>query len=146
MKARLDSGVPTTHSEASLIAKLEGLADAFNRHDTDAVLDFFADHCTMNMPRGTQPCGRRFEGRAAVRAGVAERFKGVPDVRWEGAAHAVVGDLGISRWTVHGTTDSGEPVDADGCDFYFFDADAKVVHKDSYWKLVDTPSTGPTGA
>ncbi|AMM26907.1 ketosteroid isomerase [Variovorax sp. PAMC 28711] len=119
-----------------ILNKLEGLADAFNGHDVDAVLTFFADDCVMELPQGPEICGSRFEGKAAVRAGVASRFEGLPDVRYDDATHCVVGQQGISRWTISGTTPEGERIAANGCDFYFFDADARVVRKDSYWKIV----------
>ena len=31
---------------------LEGFLDAFNRHDLDAIMGFFADDCVFYMPRG----------------------------------------------------------------------------------------------
>lgn len=126
-------------TETLILAKLEGLAAAFNRHDVDGVMAFFADDCTMELPQGPELCGRRYLGKAEVRAGVAARFEGLPDVQWRNAAHCVVGQLGISRWTVSGTTLSGERVAANGCDFYFFDAEARVNRKDSYWKIVAPP-------
>ncbi|CAN5280595.1 hypothetical protein BH10PSE18_BH10PSE18_13700 [soil metagenome] len=137
-------GLRTSASELpthdALLARLEGLADAFNRHDADAVLSFFADDCVMELPQGPDPWGRRCVGRAAVHAGVSARFAGLPDVHYGNVAHCVVGQLGISRWTVSGTTPAGESVCADGCDFYFFDTRARVTRKDSYWKIVQKPS------
>ena len=44
--------------------------------------------------------------------------------------------MGISQWTVTGTTRSGERIAARGCDFYSF-RDGKVVKKDSFWKIVE---------
>jgi len=123
-------------TEDLILKKLEGLAAAFNHHDVDAVLSFFAEDCSMELPQGPEPCGRRFEGRVAVRSGVASRFAGLPDVHYSNVSHRVIGQLGISRWTVSGTTSGGERIVANGCDFYSFDAEARVTKKDSYWKIV----------
>lgn len=57
----------------------EALLDAFNAHDLDRIMGFFADDCSLDMPRGPDPCGQRFIGKAAVRAGLAGRFQGLPD-------------------------------------------------------------------
>jgi ketosteroid isomerase-like protein len=59
---------------------LKAILDAFNAHDLDAIMQFFADDCSLDMPRGPDPWGQRFVGKAAVREGLATRFKGLPDV------------------------------------------------------------------
>jgi hypothetical protein len=47
------------------------ILDAFNAHDLDAIMEFFADDCSLDMPRGPDPWGQRFVGKAAVREGLA---------------------------------------------------------------------------
>lgn len=42
---------------------------AFNRHDLDAVMSFFADDVVMEMPRGSDPWGSRYVGQETVREG-----------------------------------------------------------------------------
>ena len=64
------------------------------------------------------------------------RFTGRPDVHYDNDSHYVDGDMGISQWTVTGTTPSGERVEARGCDFYSF-RDGKITKKDSFWKIVE---------
>jgi ketosteroid isomerase-like protein len=115
---------------------LLSLVDAFNAHDLDAVMRHFADDAVLEMPRGPDPWGRRFVGKAAVREGLAGRFKGMPDVHYGDATHHVAGDAGMSRWTITGTDPSGRKIRANGCDFYTF-RDGLVVKKDSYWKIVE---------
>ena len=34
------------------VATLKAVLDAFNRHDLEGVLQFFADDCVLEMPRG----------------------------------------------------------------------------------------------
>jgi ketosteroid isomerase-like protein len=120
---------------SALRSKLEALCAAFNAHDLDAIMALFADDCVLEMPRGPQPWGARAEGRPAVRAALAGRFEGFPDVHYGDASHFVDGDTGISKWTLTGTTPSGARVEVRGCDFYSF-RDGLVVRKDSYWKIV----------
>jgi ketosteroid isomerase-like protein len=114
---------------------LEGLLDAFNAHDLDAVMGFFADDCVLEMPRGPEPWGRRLEGREAVRAGLASRFAGIPDVHYGDASHWAAGDRGCSEWLLTGTSVDGARIEVRGCDLYTF-RDGAVVRKDSYWKIV----------
>ena len=75
-------------------------------------------------------------GKAAVREGLASRFTGLPDVRYEDDSHLIAGNVGVSKWTLRGTPASGEPITVHGCDFYTF-RDGKIVEKDSYWKIVE---------
>jgi len=60
------------------VETLKAIADAFNAHDLDTIMEFFADDCSLDLPRGPQPWGQRFTGKAAVREGLAARFKGLP--------------------------------------------------------------------
>jgi ketosteroid isomerase-like protein len=118
------------------VEMLEAIADAFNRHDVDAVMSFFTDDCVFETPRGPEPCGRRLVGVEAVREGVAARFAGIPDVKYGDATHWVLAGRGVSEWTLTGTTTDGERLELRGCDLWTF-RDGKVLKKDSYWKLVE---------
>ena len=116
---------------------LTALCDAFNAHDLDRIMAFFADDCVLEMPRGIRPWGTRFEGKASVRDALASRFAGLPDVHYGDATHFVdaAAGTGISKWTLTGTTREGARTEVRGCDFYTF-RDGKVTRKDSYWKIV----------
>jgi ketosteroid isomerase-like protein len=118
------------------LSTLKALVAAFTAHDLDAIMALFADDAVLEMPRGPDPWGRRYVGRAAVREGLKARFDGLPDVHYVADSHWVDGDMGISQWTVTGTTKAGERIEARGCDFYSFRGD-KVVKKDSFWKIVE---------
>ncbi len=115
---------------------LKRLLAAFNAHDIDAVMSFFADGCKLDMPRGPNAWGQRFEGREQVREGLQRRFAGIPDVHYGDDRHWVAGDRGCSEWLLTGTTTNGQRVDVRGCDLFEFRGD-KIVRKDSYWKIVD---------
>jgi len=115
---------------------LQAFLDAFNRHDLDAIMGFFAEDCVFYMPRGAAPRGDRYEGKAAVRAGLATRFEGIPDVHYGDDKHWVGTNFGVSEWTLTGTTRTGARLEVRGVDLLEFDR-GKVVRKDSFWKILD---------
>ena len=121
---------------ANSTATLEAFLAAFNAHDLDAIMAFFADDCELFMPRGTEPTGAHYVGKAAVREGLATRFSGVPDVHYGEDRHWLAGDLGVSTWVLTGTTRAGEPIRVRGVDLLEFH-DGKIRKKDSYWKIVE---------
>lgn len=117
---------------------LTQLCDAFNAHDLDRIMSHFADDCVLEMPRGNQPWGSRFDGKDNVRKALAGRFEGLPDAHY-GSEHHFVDDsanTGISKWILTGTRRNGQRIEVWGCDFYTF-RDGKATRKDSYWKIVE---------
>jgi ketosteroid isomerase-like protein len=125
----------TTEALAVTPATLAAITQAFNDHDVDAVLAFFADDAVFETPKGPDPWGRRLVGLDQVREGVAARFAGIPDVHYGEDDHWVSGSRGVSEWTLTGTSVDGERIEVRGCDLWTF-RDGKVVRKDSYWKIV----------
>jgi steroid delta-isomerase-like uncharacterized protein len=115
---------------------LKAFLDAFNAHDADAAMAFFADDCVFDTPRGAGPGGRHLVGRGAVREGIQARFDGIPDIHYGDDRHWVAGDRGVSEWTIRGTQASGEPIEVRGCDLFEF-TDGKISRKDSFWKIVE---------
>jgi steroid delta-isomerase-like uncharacterized protein len=122
---------------------LQAFADAWNRHDADALMSFMTDDCVFEASAGTDVCGTRYVGRDAVRAGYAEVWSVFPDARWAGARHLVLGDRGVSEWTFTGTRTDGSRVEVNGCDLFTF-RDGKIALKNSYRKN-RLPSTARTG-
>jgi ketosteroid isomerase-like protein len=120
--------------ESPTVETLKAILDAFNAHDLDRIMSFFAEDCVLEMPRGPEPWGARYVGAAAVREGLRSRFAGIPDVRYGDDSHFVAGDRGVSEWTIRGTRASGERVEVRGCDHFTF-RNGKIVRKDSYWKI-----------
>jgi ketosteroid isomerase-like protein len=114
----------------------KALIEAFNAHDLDAIMQFFAEDCSLDMPRGPDPWGRRFVGKAAVREGLASRLKGLPDVRYTDDRHWISENMLFSEWLLTGTTPEGALIRVRGCDHYEF-REGKIVRKDSYWKIVE---------
>jgi ketosteroid isomerase-like protein len=118
------------------IDTLNAVTQAFNDHDLDAIMAFFAEDCTFDAPRGPDPWGRRHHGKAAIREGFAARFAGLPDVHYDADRHWISGDLAVSEWLLTGTTPDGQRVRVRGCDHWEFRGE-QIVRKDSYWKLVE---------
>jgi ketosteroid isomerase-like protein len=123
-----------TSTHAVTAETLERVLAAFNRHDLDAIMAVFAEDAVLETPRGSAPWGTRFVGQAAVRAGLAGRFAGIPDVRYSEDRHWVCGDRGVSEWLLTGTTTAGERLAVRGCDLWEF-RDGLIARKDSYWKI-----------
>ena len=88
---------------------LQGFLDAFNAHDVDAIMSFFAEDCVLDMPRGPAPGGRRLVGKEQVREGIQSRLDGIPDIHYGDDRHWICGDRGVSEWTIRGTQRTGEP-------------------------------------
>lgn len=120
---------------ADRVDVLREVLAGFDAHDLDAILAHFAEDCVFESPRGPDRWGRRFVGKDEVRRGLAARFEGIPDVRYSDGDHFACGNRGASEWTLSGTTVDGERIDVRGCDLWTFDADGRIVRKDSFWKL-----------
>lgn len=112
---------------------LQGFADAFNRHDADAIMSFMTDDCVFEASAGTEVCGARFEGREAVRAAFVDVWTTFPDAHWGNARHFVCGDRGVSEWTFTGTRADGARVEVHGCDLFGL-RDGRIALKNSYRK------------
>jgi steroid delta-isomerase-like uncharacterized protein len=114
---------------------LQQVLDAFNMHDLETILSFFAEDCVFDSPRGPDRCGTRFVGKDEVRRGLASRFEGIPDVHYGDDEHFACGKRGASEWTITGTTVDGQRIDVRGCDLWTFGHDGRLVRKDSFWKI-----------
>ncbi len=115
---------------------LKGFLEAFNQHDLDAIMEYFAEDCVFYMPRGSTPRGDRYVGKTEVRAGLAKRFEGIPDVHYGEDQHWVCGNLGVSEWTLTGTSASGKKIEVRGVDLLEF-VQGKITRKDSFWKIIE---------
>lgn len=114
-------------------ADLQAFADAFNRHDAEAIVGFMTDDCVFEASAGPDACGQRHIGRQAVRAAFADVWNQYPDARWQSPSHFVCGDRGVSEWTFTGTRADGSRVEVNGCDVFTF-RDGKIALKNSYRK------------
>lgn len=115
---------------------LKSFLEAFNRHDLDSIMSYFADDCVFYMPRGARPRGDQYVGKNEVRAGLAKRFEGIPDVHYGDDQHWVCGNIGVSEWTLTGTSVSGQRIEVRGVDLLEFEQ-GKIIRKDSFWKILE---------
>ena len=117
---------------------MKAISAAFNSRDVDRIVSFFADDGVFCLARGPEAVGRTLAGKAAIRKALADRFKVIPDMRWENEDYILAPEANraISVWTVRGTGADGEKLDYQGCDIYTF-KDDKIVHKNTFWKQVE---------
>lgn len=115
------------------IAFLDAFADAWNRHDIDALMSFMTEDCVFEASAGDEACGTRSEGAPAVRRAFEDVWATFPDAQWRGAHHFVSGDRGVSEWVFTGTRQDGRRVEVQGCDLFTF-RDGKIRVKNSYRK------------
>jgi ketosteroid isomerase-like protein len=115
---------------------LKGFLEAFNQHDLDSIMDYFAEDCVFYMPRGSNYRGDQYVGKAEVREGLAKRFEGIPDVHYGQDQHWVGDNFGVSEWTLTGTSVLGKKIEVRGVDLLEF-CEGKITRKDSFWKIIE---------
>jgi len=102
---------------------LQAFADAWNRHDVDALMRFMTEDCVFETAAGPDACGTRHEGTAAVRAAFEGVWKAIPDAQWLNGRHFVAGDRGVSEWLFTGTAADGSRIETQGVDIFTFRGD-----------------------
>jgi steroid delta-isomerase-like uncharacterized protein len=112
---------------------LQAFADAWNRHDVDALMSMMTTDCVFEASGGNAVDGERYEGQRAVRAAYSAVFEQYPDAHWGNARHFVTGDRGVSEWTFTGTLKDGKRVEVTGCDLFTFQ-NGKIAIKNSFRK------------
>ncbi|WP_135466096.1 nuclear transport factor 2 family protein [Crenalkalicoccus roseus] len=120
---------------------LKAISVAFNSRDVDRIMAHFAEDAVFLMASGPEPAGRTVRGKAAIRQVLAERFRVVPDMRWEREAEWLCGSRAVTVWRVTGRAADGTALDYRGCDLYEF-ADGLITRKDTYWKIVRPDPAG----
>jgi ketosteroid isomerase-like protein len=118
---------------------MKSISAAFNSRDVERIVSFFAEDGVFCLSRGPEPVGRTLAGQAAIGKALADRFKAIPDMRWENEEYILVpdADRAISVWTVRGQSADGEALDYQGCDIYTFNREGKIAHKNTFWKQVE---------
>ena len=118
------------------IELMREISAAFNSRDVERIVGHFAEDAVFCLARGPEPVGRTLRVKAAIRQALADRFKQIPDMRWDGQDYILAGDRAVSLWTVRGRGNDGEELNYQGCDIYRFSGD-KIVEKNTFWKIVE---------
>jgi ketosteroid isomerase-like protein len=90
------------------IELMRRISAAFNSRDVERIVDCFAEDATFCLARGPEPVGRTLRGKTAIRKALADRFKQIPDMRWDHQEYILAGDHAVSLWTVRGRGSDGE--------------------------------------
>ncbi|HOL36200.1 MAG TPA: nuclear transport factor 2 family protein [Rubrivivax sp.] len=112
---------------------LAAFADAWNRHDIDALMSFMHEDCRFHAVGGPDLLGRSFVGRAQVREGFQLAWQTFPDAAWLDGEHFVCGHRGVSESTFKGTKADGTRIEARMVDVFTF-RDGKIAVKNAYRK------------
>jgi ketosteroid isomerase-like protein len=120
-------------TDRDMTSLLQAFADAWNRHDLDALMSMMTTDCVFEASGGNAVDGERHEGQRTVRAAYAAVFEQYPDAHWANARHFVTGDRGVSELTFTGTLKDGKRVEVTGCDLFTF-RNGKIMIKNSFRK------------
>jgi uncharacterized protein (TIGR02246 family) len=110
----------------------EALA-AWNTHDAEQVLRWFAGDCAYHASFGTELLGCSYLGRDQVLEGVRRFFERYPDGRFEDTQVFVSGDRGAAEWTFVATEADGGELRVRGCDLFEFE-DGLIRTKNAFRK------------
>jgi ketosteroid isomerase-like protein len=126
-----DAG-PAREVDDQLLADINA---AFNDRDVERIMSFFAEDAVFLMASGPEPEGRTVSGKAAIAKVLGDRFKVIPDMRWDHVHRYISGNRAVTVWRVRGNAADGTRLDYQGCDLYEF-RDGLIWRKDTYWKIV----------
>jgi steroid delta-isomerase-like uncharacterized protein len=120
-------------AEQDLEKLLQAFADAWNRHDVDALMSMMTEDGVFEASAGNDVNGQRHQGQTAVRAAYEAVFAQYPDAHWGNARHFVKGNRAVSEWTFTGTLKDGRRVEVTGCDLFTF-RNGRIAVKNSFRK------------
>ena len=112
---------------------LAEFADAWNRHDLDALMGFMHEDCLFHAVAGPDLLGRTFAGLTEVSDGFKAAWTSFPDAAWLDGDHFVAGNRGVSESTFKGTNPDGSRIEARMVDVFTF-KDGKILVKNAFRK------------
>jgi ketosteroid isomerase-like protein len=112
---------------------LQSFAEAFNAHDSKAIMSHMTEDCLFEASAGPDVDGQKFLGQVQVKKAFEEVFATFPDAHWANPRHFISGDRGFSEWIFTGTKKDGTKVEVSGCDLFTF-KNGKIAIKNSYRK------------
>ena len=125
-----------------MAALFERYADAWRRHDPDAIVALHTEDTRFHAHVGQEPA----HGKAAVRQAFADLLAQFPDLAFEQVSVRTGSDFWVVEWTMSGTlagTDDGFEVDL--VDLITVE-DGLVKSKDSYIDAVSMQAQLPMAA
>jgi ketosteroid isomerase-like protein len=138
----MDHLTKDNRTDAEWLVFLDAFADAWNRHDAEAILSMMTPDCVFEASRGPDPKGTVYTGTDRIRSGIEDVFSTYPDARWREPHHFVAGNRGVSEWVFTGTGRDGTAVEVQGCDVFTFRGGLIAV-KNSYRKQRETARADP---
>ncbi|MEZ0314642.1 MAG: nuclear transport factor 2 family protein [Myxococcota bacterium] len=129
-------GAPTSaapRAGAVTVEQLEAFAQAWNRHDVDALMAAMTDDCVYEASVGPELSGKRYVGKVAVRRAFEELLARFPDAQWTNPKHFIAGNRGVTEWVFTATAPDGTRIVNQGCDVFTF-ANGKIAVKSAYRK------------
>jgi len=112
---------------------LQSFADAFNAHETKAIMSHMTVDCVFEASAGPDVDGQKFIGQEQVKKAFEDVFATFPDAHWGNPRHFILGDRGFTEWIFTGTKKDGTKLEVTGCDLFTF-KDGKIAIKNSYRK------------
>jgi ketosteroid isomerase-like protein len=126
--------MPDQHNEQPVTFELlDAFADAWNRHDVDAIMSAMTDDCVFEASAGVGVKGTVYDGQRQVRKGVESVFEQFADAQWSEPRHFIAGNRAVTEWVFTGTREDGVRVEVQGCDVFTFEG-GKIAVKNSYRK------------
>ena len=114
-------------------AELNDLFAAFNRHDIDAIMEYFHDDIVFDTVSGPETYGTRIVGKKAVGAQFEATWGAMPDVQWLNGTHYFAQDRIVSESTFVATKSAGRRHHADSVDLFTL-CDGKIIRKQAFRK------------
>ena len=107
--------------------------DAFNRHDIDAVMEFFHDECVFFTHLGEEEFGNKIEGKKEITKAFSTTFANIPDANWRLDDCLISENVGVTQWLFSGTDTEGNHTRVCGVDMLEF-KDDKIIVKNAFRK------------
>lgn len=108
--------------------RLLAFADAWGRHDVDAVMSFMTDDCIYSASVGPEP-GKTYRGYTDVHTGVIDMMRHDDGSTSTISNVHIIGDRGFWEWTYRFRDGTA----VRGCDFFEFAGD-KICVKNAFRK------------
>ena len=112
---------------------ISNFLDAFNHHNLEAGMSFFADDCVFLTHSGSEIHGTKIEGREQVYQAFNKALTAMPDANWKLLECWINDNVAIVHWLFTGTDTAGKHTEVCGVDILKFSA-MKIIEKNAFRK------------